>query len=106
MKLTDHQRLKGKQNRRAAAKARREMVNVKTVATGRRRSGDVRPIRVSVASFCSECSTGYGLDCGGFQTKKQAIEACTSRKCHLWPWRGGRDHPEEIKKEREDLDAG
>lgn len=34
------------------------------------------------------------------RSKKAAIEACEARECHLWPWRGGKPHVEEVLEER------
>jgi hypothetical protein len=58
-------------------------------AKNRREPGELRTRSDAIQSFCSECITGYGLDCGGAGSVKAAIKCCTSTKCHLWPWRLG-----------------
>jgi hypothetical protein len=104
MKIGQKQRKEGQRIRAARMAARREMITTRTIAKGRRQPGEARPVMVSVASFCSECMTSYGDDCGGAPNVRAAVEGCTCRECHLWPWRYGKARPEEILLER--LDAG
>ena len=86
--------------RKEASKARNGFVNKTGRARDRRMSGDVRNYKDSIASFCSECITGYGDDTGGAGSVFRAVEACTADKCHLWPWRNGKAHPEDVIAER------
>jgi hypothetical protein len=77
---------------RAIAEAKRKKAAAIT-ARGRatdRRSGENRTPQDAITSFCSECITMYGLDCGGHGGVLAAITACTCKECHLWPWRRGK----------------
>ena len=79
---------------------KREAINQTGRARARREPGDARNVLDSIASFCSACITAYGLDTAGDGSVKAAIEACTAPPCHLYPWRGGTFHAEEVLEER------
>ena len=73
-----------------ARKAASDAINAKGRATDRRKPGEIRTRKDSIASFCSECITSYGLDTGGYGSVLNAIRMCTSTECHLYPWRTGK----------------
>lgn len=99
--LTDPEiQQKALEARKEALLAKKEMVNKNGRAKDRRLPGEARNISDSVASFCSECITGYGDDTGGAGSVFRAIEACNSKECHLFPWRGGSAHPFDVIRER------
>ena len=72
-----------------AARGKGSKMTHKGRARDRREPGEIRSRKDAVMSFCSECITAYGLDCGGHGGVAAAIRACPSTKCHLWPWRNG-----------------
>jgi len=80
---------------------RREAINTTGRARARREPGDARNPADSIASHCCECITGFGDDVGGHGSVHAAIEACTSPLCHLWPWRDGGFHADDVLNERE-----
>ena len=83
-----------------ALKRKKEMINKTGRARDRRLPGDCRNLQDSLASFCSECITGYGDDVGGAGSVFIAVELCKSKECHFWPWRNGKAHPEDVIGER------
>lgn len=78
---------------KAATEAKRRKAAAITAsgrALDRRQQGEIRSPQDSITSFCSECITGYGLDVGGHGSVLNAIRECTSKECHLYPWRTGK----------------
>lgn len=97
--LTSEAARKARDEARLKANAlRREAVNTKGRASDRRKPGECRNQPDSIASFCAECM-GYETD-PGQGTMAHIIETCVATECHLYPWRGGKLHAEEVLEER------